>query len=434
MNKNKIYNISKVVFLVIFGLCLKSLNSDAEYNYCWVPLALAGAGIVSSLIGRKKSKAAPPPPPVGLFDVNPLTGQTEANKAGRGLLDYYQQNIPGFIGLQNQFGPQLMNQMFRQSNQFLNKQSALELRAAKQAARNVAQIRAGELGTMLEQAPLTRGLMESLSPEQARSIQLQNLYAERAQGLESEFQKEASPYTGMFGTMAEEAYARRGTLSSEEQRATQQQAREAAAAAGRIGGNSAIASEIMNREAAKSARRAEAQQAAQAAYGNIADVGARRQALRGEASLASGELFNRANQFYTTPGMNLLSNAPLAYKLGTAGAASAMAGGPAASGNFDFNMPLNLANQSAGAQNQYNQAVYQTNLANQQAKAQMWSSIGSSMMGAGMNMGGGSYGSMLGGGLSSIGGQTGNTGLYNYGANLYNQNIGYGTPQKAYIV
>jgi hypothetical protein len=56
------------------------------------------------------------------------------------------------------------------------------------------------------------------------------------------------------------------------------------------------------------------------------------------------------------------------------------------------------------------------------------------MMGAGMNMGGGSYGSMLGGGLSSIGGQTGNTGLYNYGANLYNQNIGYGTPQKAYIV
>jgi hypothetical protein len=141
-----------------------------------------------------------------------------------------------------------------------------------------------------------------------------------------------------------------------------------------------------------------------------------------------------ANQFYTAPGLNLLSNIPNAYKVGTVGAASAISGGPAASGNFDFNMPLNFANQMAGAQNQSNQANYQTNLANQQAKAQMWSSIGSSMMGAGMDMGGGSYGSMLGGGLSSIGGQTGNTGLYNYGANLYNQNIGYGTPQKAYIV
>jgi hypothetical protein len=276
-----------------------------------------------------------------LFDVNPFTKQTEANKAGRGLLDYYQQNIPGFIGLQNQFGPQLMNQMFRQSNQFLNKQSALELRAAKQAAKNVAQIRAGELGTMRKQAPLTRGLMEGLSPEQAAVVQASSQEAARA----SASAKGVTP---------------------EEQRMYQQAAREASQASGRTGGNSAIAAEVMGRENMMAAKRAEAARAGQLAY-------------------------SQAGEFYTTPGLNLLSNAPLAYKLGTSGAASAMSGGPAASGNFDFNMPLNLAQQSAGAENQYRQAVYQTNLANQQAKAQMWSSIGSSMMGAGMNMGGGGF-------------------------------------------
>jgi hypothetical protein len=125
-------------------------------------------------------------------------------------------------------------------------------------------------------------------------------------------------------------------------------------------------------------------------------------AKRAEAARAGQLAYSQAGGFYTTPGLNLLSNAPLAYKLGTLGAASAMSGGPAASGNFDFNMPLNLAQQSAGAENQYRQAVYQTNLANQQAKAQMWSSIGSSMMGAGLGamggVSGGNFSSFLGGG------------------------------------
>jgi hypothetical protein len=308
-----------------------------------VGLGLAAAGTAASIYGASRAGkgGGSPPRPVGLFDVNRRTGQTEANKAGRGLLDYYRKNIPGFIGLQNRFGPQLMNQMFRQSNQFLDKQSALELRAAQQAARNVAQIRAGELGTMREQAPLTRGLMEGLSPEQAAVVQASSQEAARA----SASAKGVTP---------------------EEQRMYQQAAREASQASGRTGGSSAIAAEVMGRENMMAAKRAEAARAGQLAY-------------------------SQAGEFYTTPGFNLLSNAPLAYKLGTSGAASAMSGGPAASGNFDFNMPLNLAQQSAGAENQYRQAVYQTNLANQQAKAQMWSSIGSSMMGAGMNMAGGGF-------------------------------------------
>jgi len=314
--------------------------------------AVAGAG--ASIYGATQSGkgAGTPPSPVGLFDIDPITGQTQANKQSAGLLNYYRKNVPQFIKLQNRLGPQLMNQMFSQSNQFLNQQSELERRAALQAAGNVAEIRGLELGTMRGQAPLTRGLMEGLSPEQAAVVQASVQEAERAR------------------------LSAQG-VTPEEQRMYQQTAREAAQASGRVGGSSAIAAEIMGRENVMAAKRAEAAQAGQRAY-------------------------SQAGEFYTSPGLNLLSNAPLAYKLGTSGAASAIAGGPAASGNFDYNMPLNLAQQSAGAQNQYNQAVYQTNLANQQAKAQMWSSIGNSMMGAGMNMGGGGFNLGGGGGGNTV--------------------------------
>ena len=350
-------------------------------------VAAVGAGVSAYGASRAGKGGGQAPDPFDIFRVERRgygTGTNLAQRQATGLLDYYSTQIPGFMALSEKLGPQLMNQIFLQSGSFLDKQSELERRAALQAGENVAEIRASELGAMRGQAPLTRGLMEGLSPEQAAVVQASAQEAERAR-------------------------ASAQGVTPEEQRMYQQTAREAAQASGRLGGNAAIAAEIMGRENVMAQKRAEAARAGQLAY-------------------------SQAGEFYTTPGLNLLSNIPNAYKVGTVGAASAMSGGPAASGNFDFNMPLNFANQMAGAQNQANQANYQTDLANQQAKAQMWSSIGSSMMGAGMNMGGGSYGSMLGGGLSSIGGQTGNTGLYNYGANLYNQNLGYGTAPKASIV
>ena len=57
-------------------------------------------------------------------------------------------------------------------------------------------------------------------------------------------------------------------------------------------------------------------------------------------------------------------------------------------------MPLNLAQQQAGAQNQSNQANYQINAANQQAKAQMWSSLGSSIGSLGQSYANSNYGNM----------------------------------------
>jgi hypothetical protein len=341
MNKNKIYNISKVVFLVIFGLCLKSLNSDAEYNYCWVPLALAGAGIASSLLGGRKSKAKAPPPPVDIF------ASGIANKQASGLLDYYRTNVPGFIGLQNELGPQLMAQSLGQGQQYLqgvNGQMGLfglSRMAGEETGQTLTDLRAAELAQQTGQTGLTRGLMAALSPEQAAVVQASAQEAERAR-------------------------ASAQGVTPEEQRMYQQTAREAAQASGRLGGNSAIAAEIMGRENVMAAKRAEAAQAGQRAY-------------------------SQAGEFYTNPGLQALRSAPQSYTAGMGALGIGLTSGPASSGQFDYNMPLGFAQQMGGAQNQYNQAVYQTNLANQQAKAQMWQGIGSSLMGAGMNMGGGGF-------------------------------------------
>jgi len=240
-----------------------------------------------------------------------------------------------------------MGQMFDQTGQFLggvNGQpgfQALQRTTGSEAGKTIAQLRAEELAQMTGQTGMTRDFMAALSPEQAAAVQ---------------------------GSAQEAARARASAqgVTPEEQRMYQQTARESAQASGRLGGNSAMAAEIMGREDIMARKRAEAAQAEKQSY-----------ALAGE--------------FYTNPGLQALRNAPLSYGAGQQDLRTALTLGPASSGDFDYNMPLNFAQQFAGAQNQQNQANYQTNLANQQAKAQMWSSIGSSMMGAGMNMGGGGF-------------------------------------------
>jgi hypothetical protein len=341
-------------------------------------------GAVSAYGANKAAKGAgKPPAPVDIFARKPIRQKGKGNWKKKGKIIGYEQNL-----------------------------------AEKQAA--------GISDYYTNQVPgltaLSRETMNRLSPEQAAAVERAGLQVGEAQKLRQGFglnladamskygsvvgnyqptisQEQANQLydTSMAQTMAQEAFNRRGALSGEEQRAAQQQARAVAAASGRIGGNAAIAAEIQNREAAQAARRAEAASAGQMAYGQ--GLGALQQRLATQQGLFSQNLgigqqqaaerqlgFNQfltgeqqkaalldqemkantvasglAGDFYTTPGLNMLA------------------------------LPLNFANQAAGAENQYNQAVYQTNLANQQAKAQMWSSIGSSMMGAGMNMAGGGF-------------------------------------------
>jgi hypothetical protein len=311
-------------------------------------IAAVGAGVSAYGASRAGKGGGKAPAPIDIFKKGKKGGPSLAEKQATGLFqNYYPTAIPLALQTSAEYGPQIMGQMFDQTGQFLggvNGQPGfqeLQRTTGLQAGQTLADLRAAELGQQTGQTGLTRGLMEALSPEQAAVVQASAQEAERAR------------------------LSAQG-VTPEEQRMYQQTAREAAQASGRLGGNQAIASEIMGRENVMAAKRAEAAQAGQRAY-------------------------SQAGEFYTNPGLQALRSAPLSYTAGQQDLRTALTLGPASSGEFDYNMPLGFAQELGGAQNQANQANYQNRLAQQQAKAQMWSSIGSSMMGAGMNMGGGGF-------------------------------------------
>ena len=350
--------------------------------------AVAGAG--ASIYGATQAGkgVGSAPRPVDILEratKGKYKGTSLAERQATGLFSqYYPTAIPLALQTSAEYGPQLMAQMFGQTGQFLGGVGGqpgfqeLQRTTGLQAGQTLADLRAAELGQQTGQTGLTRGLMAALSPEQAAVVQASAQEAERAR-------------------------ASAQGVTPQEQRMYQQTAREAAQASGRLGGNQAIASEIMGRENVMAAKRAEAAQAGQRSY-----------ALAGE--------------FYTNPGLQALRSAPLSYTAGQQDLRTALSLGPESSGNFDYNMPLDYASQLAGAQNQANQANYQTRLAQQQAKAQMWSSIGSSMMGAGLGGMGGASGSNFSSFLGS--GNYGNAGTA-FG-NMFRESAGQ--PLRAYTV
>lgn len=238
--------------------------------------------------------------------------------------------LPQILSQEQQFRPQFQGLNLGDIQSFLTGAGGqqgifgLSNQAAQQAGMGLGDARQAELGQMTGQAGLTRGLMQALSPEQAGVVQ-------------------------GFNTEAQRALAASQMISPQEQRGYQQTAREGAAAAGRLGGNAAIASEIMGREDVFARKRAEAAQSGQNAY-------------------------NVAQGFYTQPGLSLLSNAPLSYQQGqqfiNTGLGAIGSGTPQL---FDTSVGLNL-----GAAQRSNQLAAAT--ANAQAKAAqnaaMYSAIG----------------------------------------------------------
>lgn len=324
----------------------------------------------------KKSKAPPPPQ-------DPLKLAPQQSEQ---LLSYYRGQLPSWIDLQEQFGPQFMAQMLGQTGQFLEGVGgqpglqALQLQTAQQAGKTLEQLRAEELGQMTGQTGLVRGLMAELSPEQASAVQAQAQEAERAR------------------------VAAQG-VTPQERRAYEQQAREGFQAAGRLGGNRALVAEAMGRE----------------------DVLRQK---REEAATAGARSYDLASRFYTSPGLGLLSQQPLSYQTGQQTLGTAMTAGPASSGQFDYNMPLGFAQQRAGALDKYNQEKYKIDQQNKAAKMGMITQgIGLALapFTGGLSMGLGSMMSQAGAGMGS-------TGLFNAGANLFNMGAGAGTPLKATIV
>jgi hypothetical protein len=243
--------------------------------------------------------------------------------------------LPQIFSQEQQFRPGFQGLNLGDIQSFLGGTSGqqgifgLSREAAQQAGMGLGESRAADLGQMTGQAGLTRGLMQQLSPEQAGVVE-------------------------SFNTEAQRALAASQRISPEEQRGYQQTAREAASAAGRLGGNAAIASEVMGREDIFARKRAEAAQAGQNAY-------------------------NVAQGFYTQPGLSLLSSAPLSYQQGqqfiNTGLGSIGAGTPQL---FDTSVGLNL-----GAAQRSNQ------LAAQSATAQARAAGSSGLMGAIGGLGGG---------------------------------------------
>lgn len=276
------------------------------------------------------------------------------------LLSYYGSEVPKFMELQSQLGPGLMAQMLGQSSQFLKGVEGqpgfnkLQKSAGKVAGQTIAELRARELGQMTGQTGLTRGLMEALSPEQAAAVRASAQEAERAR-------------------------ASAQGVTPQEQRMYEQTAREGAQAAGRLGGNAGLAAEIMGREGV---------------LGN----------KREEAARAGARSYEMAGGFYTQPGLQALSSAPLAYSAGQQNLATAMSMGPASSGQFDYNAPLNFANQRAGALDKQAMAQYQ---ADQQRRAQMMGLATAGLglaaapftggLSAGLGLGSGGFGGMMSG-------------------------------------
>ena len=184
----------------------------------------------------------------------------------------YGRSLPQVLAFEKQFRPEFQALNLQDISNFLGGVGGqeglfgLSRMATQEAGQQLGAAREAELGTMTGQTGLTRGLMEALSPEQAAVVQ-------------------------GFGQEALRAQQAAQGVTPEQQRMYQQAAREGAQAAGRVGGNYAVASEIMGRENMMAQKRAEAAQAGQQAYA-------------------------AAQGFYTSPGLALLSQQPLSYQTG----------------------------------------------------------------------------------------------------------------------
>lgn len=247
------------------------------------------------------------------------------------LLSAFQQSMPGILSFEQQYRPEFQRQNLADVSQFGLGMLGLSPQFTQGAAQQLGAAREAELGQMTGQAGLTRGLMAGLSPEQASAVQQAQQESQRA-------------------------YATAQGVTPEQQRMYQQAAREGAQAAGRVGGNAAIASEIMGRE----------------------DIMARK---RAEAAQAGQQAFNLAGQFYTAPGLQLLGSQPLSYQVGNQmmglGLDAIGAGKPQL---FDVGSALNL-----GAAQRQN--IVNANAANAQARASYSSGLFSGIGGVAQGVG-----------------------------------------------
>jgi hypothetical protein len=217
-----------------------------------------------------------------------------------------QGSLPKVLGAEGKYRPKFTNLNKQDIASFLggkNGIAALGGQYSKIAGQQLNAARGRELRQMTGQTGATRGLLESLSPESAAMVaqaQEQALTAQRnAQG-----------------------------LTGQEARSAQQFAREGSADRGRVMDNSAIASEVLNRDSI---------------------LGQKRQ----EASAATTNAYNLSNSFYSAPGLQALSQTPQSYQAGQNYLGTGLGAiGQAKPQMIDIGAGLNLG--AANKQNQFN--------------------------------------------------------------------------------
>jgi hypothetical protein len=184
----------------------------------------------------------------------------------------YTEALPGLIQTEGQYRPQFMGLNLGDANTFLQGTGdqmglfGLTGLSQQQAGQNLATARQQDMDSYLGMAPQFRQFAQTLAPESQAQVDAASNEAARA------------------------TQAARG-LSWEDKRGADQAARESFASRGRLDDNAAVFGEAMNRESVLSGKRAEA-------------AGAR------------GNAFNMAQQFYSAPGMGMLTAAPQSYNAG----------------------------------------------------------------------------------------------------------------------
>jgi hypothetical protein len=236
------------------------------------------------------------------------------------LLGSYQQSMPGVLGFEQQYRPQFSNLNLSDIQNFLQGgqgQQGIQGLGGQAYQTGISQQLAAQQQQLAGQQDQTQGLRQlqaGLSPEAAMATQ-------------------------QASDAARTAYAASLGVTPEQQRMAQQTAREAAQASGRLGSNSAIAGEILNRE----------------------DILARK---RAEAAQAGSQAFQLGQSFYQQPGLQALYSTPAGMQIGqnylNAGIGSIGQSSPQL---FDIGQALNL-----GAAQRQN--VLQAQQANAQIKAQ----------------------------------------------------------------
>lgn len=196
----------------------------------------------------------------------------DLQKGGTDYLNAWKSIMPGLLGLEGGYRDDFGNLNLRDTRGMLLGSgdqpglAALNRNMVNRAGNQLGYARGHELNRMTNQADNVRGLFQTLSPESAGMV-------------------------NQAVTDANMAQAAAHGLSGQEQRNAQQFARESAASRGREMDNSALASEVLNRDSI---------------------LGQKRQ----EAAQMTNNAFGMANQFYTQPGLQALYSTPQSYQAG----------------------------------------------------------------------------------------------------------------------